>query len=76
MTCLVRKNLANTAVAMAEEDLADEYQMLEELGSTYLVAFCKRALSADWSIGGSFGIVYKAIEKSTGEIVAIKHVRF
>lgn len=23
---------------------------------------------------GSFGVVYKAIEKSTGEVVAIKHV--
>lgn len=25
-------------------------------------------------LGGSFGVVYKAIEISTGEIVAIKHV--
>lgn len=24
---------------------------------------------------GSFGVVYKAIEKVTGEIVAVKHVR-
>ena len=25
-------------------------------------------------VGGSFGVVYKAIERSTGEVVAIKHV--
>ncbi|KAI9696646.1 MAG: hypothetical protein M1820_008095 [Bogoriella megaspora] len=36
--------------------MAENYQMLEELGS------------------GSFGVVYKAIEKNTGEIVAIKHI--
>ncbi|KAF2716532.1 Pkinase-domain-containing protein [Polychaeton citri CBS 116435] len=35
---------------------ADDYQVLEELGS------------------GSFGIVYKAIEKATGDLVAIKHI--
>ncbi|KAF2436784.1 kinase-like protein [Tothia fuscella] len=36
--------------------MADNYTMLEELGS------------------GSFGVVYKALEKSTGELVAIKHI--
>lgn len=29
---------------------------------------------ADAKLGGSFGTVYKAIEKDTGDIVAIKHV--
>ncbi|KAE8346498.1 hypothetical protein BDV24DRAFT_147639 [Aspergillus arachidicola] len=38
------------------DDMANQYQMMEELGS------------------GSFGTVYKAIEKSTGEIVAVKHI--
>ncbi|KAK3627871.1 hypothetical protein LTR56_018987 [Elasticomyces elasticus] len=37
-------------------EMADDYQMLEELGS------------------GSFGIVYRALEKSTGQQVAIKHI--
>lgn len=36
--------------------MADDYHMLEELGS------------------GSFGVVYKAVEKTTGDLVAIKHV--
>jgi serine/threonine protein kinase len=31
-------------------------------------------ISTNNLLGGSFGVVYKAIEKDTGEIVAIKHV--
>ncbi|KAB5563211.1 kinase-like domain-containing protein [Coniochaeta sp. 2T2.1] len=37
-------------------DVADHYQVLEELGR------------------GSFGVVYKALDKTTGETVAIKHI--
>ena len=32
-------------------------------------------IRTDFSLGGSFGVVYKALEKSTGELVAVKHVR-
>ncbi|KAJ5381971.1 Serine/threonine-protein kinase svkA [Penicillium cataractarum] len=38
------------------DDMANRYQVMEELGS------------------GSFGTVYKAIDKHTGEIVAVKHI--
>ncbi|KAL2676885.1 hypothetical protein Neosp_010652 [[Neocosmospora] mangrovei] len=41
---------------MADEGVAEHYQVLEELGR------------------GSFGVVYKGIEKATGETVAIKHI--
>jgi len=36
--------------------------------------FLLRSIANDCA-GGSFGVVYKAIEKSTGDLVAIKHVR-
>ncbi|KAL2788837.1 hypothetical protein BJX66DRAFT_326853 [Aspergillus keveii] len=49
------RDLAGQESAMAD-DMASQYQMMEELGS------------------GSFGTVYKAIDKTTGEIVAIKHI--
>ncbi|KAG6009969.1 hypothetical protein E4U21_000740 [Claviceps maximensis] len=41
---------------MADEGVAEHYQVLEELGR------------------GSFGVVYKGIERATGETVAIKHI--
>ncbi|KAK0383400.1 hypothetical protein NLU13_9312 [Sarocladium strictum] len=41
---------------MADEGVAEHYQVLEELGR------------------GSFGVVYKGIERATGEVVAIKHI--
>lgn len=60
--------------------MASRYQMMEELGSKWLP---RAKINCNWHFtdeklllaGGSFGTVYKAIEKSTGEIVAIKHVR-
>ena len=57
--------------------MASKFQVLEKLGSTgcpaqfgFPRADIGRALA-----GGSFGVVYKAIEKESNTIVAIKQVR-
>lgn len=59
-----------------DESLASDYQVLEELGreSTLVDALLVRTTNV-CLLGGSFGVVYKGIDKITGETVAIKHVR-
>ena len=48
---------------------------MEELGSKSHKAEKKITTMADMHAGGSFGKVFKAIDRNTGETVAIKHVR-
>jgi hypothetical protein len=61
---------------MADEGVASHYQVLEELGRKCfdLVYFVSPGLTSPTVVGGSFGVVYKAIERATGETVAIKLV--
>lgn len=58
---------------MEGDSLANQYQVLEELGSK-LTGMRLGNHYSHWIEGGSFGVVYKAIERATGEVVAIKHV--
>lgn len=60
---------------MADEGVAEHYQVLEELGREFEpIDTLSKELKLTIYVGGSFGIVYKGIEKATGETVAIKHV--
>lgn len=55
--------------------MAENYTVLEELGSkTTASPIYAQHLLIFVVAGGSFGVVYKAIDRTTGEFVAIKHV--
>lgn len=55
--------------------MADDYHILEELGSksTTITHWAPEPIT-DIQSGGSFGVVYKGIEKATGLPVALKLV--
>jgi serine/threonine-protein kinase 24/25/MST4 len=60
---------------MADEGVAEHYQVLEELGREFEhLDISPSKVTNLLFLGGSFGVVYKGIEKATGETVAIKHV--
>lgn len=64
------------STSFGEAAMADDYEMLEELGSEWFGnGIVSRFTKTNHTPGGSFGVVYKAIDKTTGDLVAIKHVR-
>ena len=52
----------------------DKYQKIEKLGEGKLIIKVKQKESYYWAIG-TYGIVYKARNKETDEIVALKRIR-
>ena len=66
--------LHDFASSIAMADPSSDYHVLEELGSQLSALFTCFCSTAKLIAGGSFGVVFKGVDKKSGELVALKLV--